>query len=153
MSILFQILFPFRLLHNIEQSSLRYTVGPCWSSILKTAYILKCTMSIPNSLTIPSPSNVDSFFLSSFFFDHAMQHVGSLFPDQGLKPLPLQQRHSHLNHWPTRPILGVCILNFTKYCQITLQTVAPLYVIPARHEGSSSPHILQNLITSNFFLL
>ena len=28
--ILFQILFPFRLLHNIVQSSLCYTVGPCW---------------------------------------------------------------------------------------------------------------------------
>ena len=33
-SILFQILFPFRLLQNIEQSSLCYTVGPCWLSIL-----------------------------------------------------------------------------------------------------------------------
>ena len=28
-SILFQILSPFRLLQNIEQSSLCYTVGPC----------------------------------------------------------------------------------------------------------------------------
>ena len=36
-SILFQILFPFRLLHNIEQSSLCYTVGPCWLSILNIA--------------------------------------------------------------------------------------------------------------------
>ena len=33
-SILFQVLFPFRLLQNIEQSSLCYTVGPCWLSIL-----------------------------------------------------------------------------------------------------------------------
>ena len=33
-SILFQILFPFRLLQNIEQSSLCYTVGPCWLSVL-----------------------------------------------------------------------------------------------------------------------
>ena len=33
-SILVQILFPFRLLHNIKQSSLWYTVGPCWLSIL-----------------------------------------------------------------------------------------------------------------------
>ena len=32
--ILFQIIFPFRLLYNIEQSSLCYTVGPCWLSIL-----------------------------------------------------------------------------------------------------------------------
>ena len=36
-SILSQILFPFRLLQNIEQHSLCYTVGPCWSSILNTA--------------------------------------------------------------------------------------------------------------------
>ena len=32
--ILFQILFPYRLLQNIEYSSLRYTVGPCWLSTL-----------------------------------------------------------------------------------------------------------------------
>ena len=31
-SILFQILFPFRLLHNIGQRSLCYTVGPCFES-------------------------------------------------------------------------------------------------------------------------
>ena len=30
---IFQILFPFRLFHNIEQSSLCYTIGPYWSSI------------------------------------------------------------------------------------------------------------------------
>ena len=36
-SILFQILFSFILLHNIEQSSLCYTVGPCWLSILNIA--------------------------------------------------------------------------------------------------------------------
>ena len=36
-SILFQILFPFRLLQNIEQSSLCYTVGPYWLSILNIA--------------------------------------------------------------------------------------------------------------------
>ena len=35
-SILFQILFPFRLFQNIEQNSLCYTVGPCWLSILNT---------------------------------------------------------------------------------------------------------------------
>ena len=36
-SILFHMLFPFRLLHNIEQSSLCYTVSPCWLSILNIA--------------------------------------------------------------------------------------------------------------------
>ena len=38
-SILFQILFPFRLLQNIEQNSLCYAVGPYWLSIL---YIVVC---------------------------------------------------------------------------------------------------------------
>ena len=33
-SILLQILYPFRLLYNIEQSSLSSTIGPCWLSIL-----------------------------------------------------------------------------------------------------------------------
>ena len=36
-SIVFQNLFPFRVLQSIEQSSLCYTVGPCWLSILNTA--------------------------------------------------------------------------------------------------------------------
>ena len=37
--ILFQILFPYRLLQDIEYSSLCYTVGPYWLSIL---YIVVC---------------------------------------------------------------------------------------------------------------
>ena len=41
-SILFQILFPFRLLHNTEQSSLCYTVGPCWLSILSISAVYFC---------------------------------------------------------------------------------------------------------------
>ena len=36
-SILFQILLTFRLLHDIDQSSLNYAVGPCWLSILNIA--------------------------------------------------------------------------------------------------------------------
>ena len=36
-SILPQTPLPSRLPHNIEQSSLWYTVGPCWSSVLNTA--------------------------------------------------------------------------------------------------------------------
>ena len=33
-SVIFRILFPFRLLQNIEQSPLCYIVEPCWLSIL-----------------------------------------------------------------------------------------------------------------------
>ena len=40
-SILFQILFPFRLLQTIEQSSLCYTLGPCWLSIFNIAVCTK----------------------------------------------------------------------------------------------------------------
>ena len=36
-SILWEILFPFSLLQNIEQISLCCTVGPCWLSVLNTA--------------------------------------------------------------------------------------------------------------------
>ena len=37
-SIVFQTLFPVRLLQSIEQNSLCYTVGPCWLSILNKLY-------------------------------------------------------------------------------------------------------------------
>ena len=40
-SILFQILFAFKLLQSTEQNSLCYTVGPCWLSVLNTAV---CTL-------------------------------------------------------------------------------------------------------------
>ena len=47
----FQILFPYRLLQNIEYSSLWYTVGPCCLSILHiTVYI--CWFQTPN-LSLP----------------------------------------------------------------------------------------------------
>ena len=48
-SILFQILFPFRLLQNIGQSSLCSTVDLCWLPIL---YV--CT-SVPVSQPVPPP--------------------------------------------------------------------------------------------------
>ena len=48
-SILFQIRFPFRLLHNIDQSSLCYAVGPCWLSILNIA-VCTCQSQTPNTL-------------------------------------------------------------------------------------------------------
>ena len=40
-SILFQILFPLRLLQIIEQNSLCFTVGPCWLSILNIAVAIE----------------------------------------------------------------------------------------------------------------
>ena len=52
-SILFQILFPPRLLQNIEQCSLCYTVGPCWLSILNIA-VCTCQSQTP-ILSLPPP--------------------------------------------------------------------------------------------------
>ena len=46
-SILFKILFPFRLLQSIEQSALCYTVGPYWLSILNIA-VCTCQSQSPN---------------------------------------------------------------------------------------------------------
>ena len=43
----FQVLFPLRLLQNIEQSSLHYTIGPYWLSILN---IKQCVYGNPKSV-------------------------------------------------------------------------------------------------------
>ena len=50
--ILFQIHFPYRFLQNIECSSLGYTVGPCWLSILYLVVCL-CSSQAPN-LSLPT---------------------------------------------------------------------------------------------------
>ena len=54
-SISFQILFPFRLSQNIEQSSLCYAVGPCWLSIL---YTVVCIFVFSNKFK-PGTSTLD----------------------------------------------------------------------------------------------
>ena len=45
-TILFQILFPIRLLQNIEQSSLCYTAGPCRLFIFKHSSVYTSIPSI-----------------------------------------------------------------------------------------------------------
>ena len=50
--IIFQILFPYNLLQNIEYSSVCYTVGPCCLSVL---YIVVCVsekVMAPHSSTL-----------------------------------------------------------------------------------------------------
>ena len=49
---IFQILFPFRLLYNMEQSPQCYTVGPCW------LFILNMTMCICSVSGFPGGSVV-----------------------------------------------------------------------------------------------
>ena len=61
-SILFQILFPFRLLQNIGQSSLCYAVGPGWLSVLNIA-VCRCQSQTP---IYPSPSPFPPVTINSF---------------------------------------------------------------------------------------
>ena len=79
-SILPQIPLPPRLPHNIEQSFLYCTVGPCW--LHSSVY-----MSIPNFLTIPSPLlSPWGPCLSPQFFTHAQSIFISPLPSITLCP-------------------------------------------------------------------
>ena len=57
---LFQIIFLFRLLQNIEQSSLCYTEGPCWLSILNIE-VLACESQTPR-LSLPLLDNCHNLY-------------------------------------------------------------------------------------------
>ena len=61
--ILFQILFPYRLLQNIEYSSLCSTVGPCWLPILYIA-VYNC-LSQTSNLSLPPLSPLVTISLYS----------------------------------------------------------------------------------------
>ena len=56
-SILFQSLFPFRLLCNIEQHSLCYTIGPCWLSALNIE-VCTCQSQTSNLSLLPNPCSL-----------------------------------------------------------------------------------------------
>jgi len=77
----FKFFFSFKLLQNIEQSSLWYILGPCWSSIFKYSSVY---MSIWNSqcipphfsshlVTISSFSKPVNLFLFFFFFTNSIK--------------------------------------------------------------------------------
>ena len=57
-SILFQTLLPSRLPYNIEQSSLCYTVGLCWLSILNIVHT--CSVQMPSVECLRSPRRVQA---------------------------------------------------------------------------------------------
>ena len=93
-SILLQILFPFRLLQNTEQSSPYYTVGPFWLSILNIA-VCTCQYQTPN-LSLPHtlpPVTISSYSKSVslllFFFLNLFIYgcVGSSFLCEGFLQL------------------------------------------------------------------
>ena len=69
--LLFQILFPHKLLQNIEYSFLRYTIDPCWLSALHVVVCI-CQSQPPNSSPSPiSPlvsTSLPSKSMSLFLF-------------------------------------------------------------------------------------
>ena len=71
-SILFQILSPLKLLQNIEYSSLCYTVGPCWLSVL---YIVVCTRK-SQTLSLSLPSLFPYRFLQNIEYSSLCYTVG-----------------------------------------------------------------------------
>ena len=76
MYIPFQIVFPYRLLQHIEYSSLCYTVGPCWSSIVYTLVSI-CWYQPPN---LPHPP----FLLGNHMFVFYVSKSVSIFLSAGL---------------------------------------------------------------------
>ena len=86
-SILFQILFPFKFLHNIEQSSLCYKVGPCWLSILFIylsfyLFIFGCVGSLLLRVGFPLVAASGSYYLLrcagfSLWWPLLLQSMGS----------------------------------------------------------------------------
>ena len=98
----FQILFPYRSLQSIEQSSLCYTVGSYQLSIF---YIVVCICQYqPSNLSSPTP-------YLSFFFGQAAWHAGSQFPYQGSNPRPLQWKHRVLTTGPPGKSQGKLQMN------------------------------------------
>ena len=91
LSLLFQILFPYRLLQDIEHNSLCYTVGPC------LFYIQQC-VSNPKLLIYPSPTFSFFFNYSGLYFSwfYTQQYVQlNSFCDSGIgvPPAPVFFRH------------------------------------------------------------
>ena len=66
-------LFPFRLLYTIQQSSLYYTIGPYWLSILNTA-VCTCPSQI---ITSPNPSSLVA--ISLFYMSILLNKISTVF--------------------------------------------------------------------------
>ena len=71
LAILLQIIFPFRLLQSIEQSSLCYTVCSCWIYILSIIVVCSSCQSQTLNLFLPTPFSlvtINSFSKSVTLF-------------------------------------------------------------------------------------
>ena len=91
---IFQICFPFRLLHNIEQGSLCCTVGLCW--------LFSVYMSVPNSLTMLPPSFPAGNHIQFFIFTHNLRLHPCSPPSS---PSPHGLEHSSITSADQQPLL------------------------------------------------
>ena len=107
-SILFQILFPFRLLHNVEQSSRCYIVGPCWLSTLKQVSWPHCAA------------------------------CGILVPWPGWNPWPLQLKRGILTTGPPGKSLAIHFKYSNVYMSVSNSlTISPLHPLPPGNHKSA----------------
>ena len=107
--ILFQILFPFRLLQSIKQSSLCCTVGPCWLSILNVA-VCTCWSQTPNlSLPLTFPCSFSVLFPPAHpctLFGTAVSLVNSFTKESSTKfPSVIEFRCAISLQWPDSDFL------------------------------------------------
>ena len=84
-SMLFQTLFLFMLLQNTESSSLCYTAGPCWLSVLKIA-VCTCQSQTP-TLPPPPPDAFSLVTINSFSKSENGHILDMQFMFYVLKPL------------------------------------------------------------------
>ena len=130
-SILFSNSFPFRLLYNIEQSSLCYTIGPCWLSILFSFF--KSLFDVDHFLSLYwIRYNIASVLCFGFLASEACGILAS-WPGQGSNLHPLHWQCS-LNHWITRDVLVIYFKYSSVYTSIPNSLTAPPPPLPGNHK-------------------
>ena len=97
-SILSQTSLPSRLPHNTEQSSLCYTVGPCWFSILNMA-VCACQPKLPS----PHPKGILSFEHQSKKSLPTFRLDPTLHPTPSLTNTTTPSSCFHLENWSLYP--------------------------------------------------
>ena len=79
-----KVLFLFRLLYNIEQSSLCYTIGPCWLSVVKFFHeiFFLCEPFLKSLL------NLWQYCFCFMFWYFGQEACETFVPQPGIKPAP-----------------------------------------------------------------
>ena len=78
-SVLFQVLFPFRLLQNFEQRSLCCVVDPRWLSILNIAICTFPSQTPKLSLPLPPPSPSNHKWMKNLIIFNVSQQLPKIY--------------------------------------------------------------------------